>query len=158
MTRLLLAIALIVLSPVIAHAQTNPCTDPSPPGVTFNPTKLYFISPDHTVLEADGVTPRVTDYQVGYFAQSDTALATPVGPLTVILKTAVTLVTGTTNCYTTAAPPRPTTPQILISAVKSRRLATATIDGAESAWSTISNPFASAPTVLTRLGPVTVKR
>lgn len=159
--RLGLFVAALLLTATSALAQTNPCTAPAPSGVNLSPSKFYVTLPEQTTLELDGVTPRVTDYQVAHFAQgANPATATPVvGPIAVP-KNAFALVAGTTDCYlmTPIQPPVPVGGSApLVTAIKSRRAASATVAAAESAWSVISNPFGLAPSVLATPGPAAVR-
>ena len=147
----ILTLGLLLLA--TGAAAQNPCTAPA--GTILNPTKTYATLPEHTQLELDG-SPRVTDYQIAYFAQgANPATATPVvGPITVA-KTAWTLVAGTTNCYSGTLPaPVPTSTSPLLAAIKARRAASSTVPAAESVWSVVSNPFGIAPDVLQTPGLV----
>jgi len=138
----------------VALKQTNPCTAPAT--LQINPGKINITSPEHTQLEIDG-SPRVSDYQVAYFAEgANVNTATTLqGPIT-LAKTAFTLVSGTTDCYSATTPQVTVTGRRLIGAIKARRTGTAQIPAAESAWSTLSNPFGTAPVVLAPLGPGTM--
>jgi hypothetical protein len=146
-------VAVAVLLTAGSAAAQNPCVDVSATQVQVSPTKYYAQLPEQTVLEIDG-SPRVTDYQVAYFATGANPLtATPVAGPVVMAKTAWTLVAGTTDCYTAAMPiPAPTGNVAVVGALKARRAGTATISAAESPWSVISNPFGSAPAVLATPG------
>lgn len=143
---------LLVLLPVLAAAQSNPCTTPVTQ-LVLNPSKTVANLPEHTTNELDG-SPRVTDYQVAYFTLgADPATAKPIlGPFTVA-KTAWTLVAGTTDCYESAIPGTvPVGGTATVAAIKARRAATATVPAAESPWSSVSNPFGTAPTALVAPG------
>jgi len=128
-------------------AQTNPCTQPLPPGTAITASsEVYATLPDHTAVVAG--LPVVTEYQFGFFLPGvDPATGQPV-TLVTIPKASWVLVTGTTNCYHVK-------PVELLAmpvnadrrgAVKARRT---TPDVAESAWSAPTNPFA-------RVGPPAV--
>lgn len=160
--KLFLTLILLAL-PSMAAAQTpTPCDAVNiPPGVFFNPDKIFVKLTEHTTMEADGVTPRVTDYQIGYWAQGvnpGSGAAAVVGP-TVMVKTAFTLAPGSVDCYTASlADPVPVGGPPLVAAMRARRAATATIPAALSNWSVVGNPFAVAPTVLIAPGPPTTKK
>lgn len=142
-----------LLLPTLASAQTDPCTATSGTATVLNPTKLVANLPEQTTMEVDGVTPRVTDYQLAYFATGAApATATPVAGPVVVAKSAWTLVTGTTDCYTAPLPIAAPTTAAAVGALKARRAATASVPAGESNWSVISNPFGSAPTALAAPG------
>lgn len=163
-------LAIVCMTVAEARAQ-NPCTA-SVSGVVIQPGKLYAVLPEHTFIEADGVTPRVTDYQVTVFApgvnpQTNIGAAL-VAPVTVP-KTAFTLVAGTTNCYLLTPLPFtvPASPSQVVAYVKSRRAAFTFVSGgvstpipaAESLWSSpASNPFGVVPSVLLAPGPVIIQQ
>lgn len=162
MKTLVLVIALLL--PVAAAAQTNPCTTAAPTGTELNPTKVVATLPEHAINEADG-GPRVSHYALAYFLPpSSSASELPatttaaVAPVT-IPKASWTLVSGTTDCYqaTLPAPVIWTGGWPLVAGVKAVRTARPTLVGAESPYR-VSNPFATAPTVLSSPGLVLIRQ
>lgn len=154
MRKTLATIAVIIFGlPAVAYAQ-DPCVNP-PTSTTFNPTKVYVVLPEQTTMEADGVTPRVSNYEFGYYKPGDDpATATPQQGTSTIPRTAATAAPGSTtaNCFVVDVPAPIPTGQVLVGALRARRLASGSIPAAVSGWTPTSNPFASAPIVLVTPG------
>lgn len=151
MRRVMLCVGLLLVMASTVRAQ-DPCAT-TPTGTVVNPSSLYATLPEQTVNEVDGL-PRVTDYQVAYFAPGNTT-SPLVLPVT-IPKTAFVAVAGFPTCYKT--PLAPTMPSLvgpLVAGLKARRAARAGVDAGESPYA-ISNPFGTAPDALAAPGRVVV--
>lgn len=160
MRRTMLACVAVLLMAAPLYAQ-NPCTAAAPTGVFFNPDKVFVQLSEYNTMEADGTTPRVTDYEIAWFAQgANPATATPAAGPVVIPKATFTLVAGTTDCYTMTPlnPPVPAGSTPLVGHIRARRAASGSIPAGQSVWSIASNSFAVAPTVLVAPGPMTIRR
>ena len=150
-----LVFSFVLFCAVSAHAQ-NPCTAAAPSTPVGNPRIVYAILPEHTVNEIDG-GPRVTDYQVAYFAQgANPETATPVvGPVT-LAKAAFVPVTGAQDCYRATVTPAVPATGVVVASLKARRTARTGIDPGESPWSAVSNPFGVVPSALAAPGRITI--
>lgn len=143
---ILLGSLLVALS---AAAQTNPCTSTSGTTGVLGPTQIYIQMADFATLQADG-TPLVQEVHVKFFLQGvNPSTGTPV-QTSVLLRSALTLASGTTDCYGAALPAVPMAPGSVYFAVATEKGA-----GGESGISPASNPFGLAGTpsvpVLVRL-------
>lgn len=147
----------LLCAPSMVQAQ-NPCSGIPQDQFVFNPNTLYWVTDDFQVLEADGSF-RISGLRYAVFAVgANPATATPVQGPSSIPRGSITLVPGTTNCYRVSLPALIPTSQSLVMSAKQYRDANAGsgLPAAESAWSGVSNPFGSAPTVLPAVGAVRV--
>jgi hypothetical protein len=143
----LLCAAVLVLLPGLAAAQ-NPCTAALPPGVIISPTSEVVAALSTHTAVVNGI-PVVTGYVLGVFLPgvNPATGGQPVSQVN-LAKTAFTLKAGTVDCYGARPVELLAIPinQDTFLALKAVRT---TPDTVESAWSTLSNPFA-------RLGPPAV--
>jgi hypothetical protein len=162
--RTLFTAALLLACAAPAFAQTDPCASPVPTGIALNPSKLYATLPEHaaTLADTSPAQPVVTNYVAGYFPQGQGPTGTPTF-ISVVPKTAFTLVPGTTSCYVSNTPTTfAVQGTVYVAYLRAHR--DAFTDGAgsvhaeeDSDWSTASNPFASVRLALAAPGRPTVR-
>lgn len=143
-----LLFSLVVLFSGVAHAQT-PCDGPLP-GLFTVPSGAMTLSgyvnlDTHEAMELDGSTPQVASYQIAIFAEgADPNVAVPIASPTTVPRNAFTRV-ATSTCYFADLPAVPPLPGVrYVAALK----AIGTPPRLNTAYGTISNPFASPSTAL----------
>lgn len=152
-----------LLLAAVMTTQTNPCASSTTTEMLApnTPATIYAELPEHNTNEADGL-PRITDYQLAYFAATTSttasATATPVIAPVTIPKTSLTPVSGAANCYSAQITPVVWTGSWpLVAGLKARRAARSGVNAAESDYR-LSNPFAMVPAALATPGQLLIRQ